>query len=113
MHSLPLFDTDHSHNDLNLSWISAVGFDIAKKFSGKGWIVLIDPKEIPNKNQCQFYGISPEQFLVVRSSETRSVSQIIQSFRQSNTVAAIYSWTGAANASAAELPVYSISATLH
>jgi len=113
MHSLPLFDSDYAQGNLNLSWISAVGFDIARNYSGKGWVVLIDPTEIPSRNQCQFYGINPKQFLVVRSSAKRSVNQIIESFRQSNTVAAIYSWTGSDSQNKAELPVYSVSATLH
>lgn len=114
MHTLPLFpEITNSADRLTPSWISAVGFDIARACSGSGWIVLIDPEIIPSKNQCEFYGINPKHLLVVRSSESKSVNQIISDFNRFNTAVAILSWSTTSISVQSHIPVFDIKKTLH
>jgi|GEM_PF-838699 hypothetical protein len=93
---------------LSPSWLSAVGFDIAHSYKGQGWIVLIDPEAVPSAHQCQFYGLNPQHFLVVRSSRTRSVDSIIAEFHRCKTAAAIVTWQSPNHQRLSHIPLYDL-----
>ncbi len=93
---------------LTPSWLSAVGFDIAYSCTHNGWIVLIDPEELPTQHQCQFYGLNPEHFLVVRSSSSRSVDSIIAEFNRAKTAVAILTWRSPKKQRLSHIPLYDL-----
>lgn len=93
---------------LTPSWLSAVGFDIAHSYKGQGWIVLIDPEALPSEHQCQFYGLNPQHFLVVRSSKTRTVDSIIAEFHRCETAAAIVTWQSPNHQRLSHVPLYDL-----
>ena len=101
-------DTLEMTQPLTPSWLSAVGFDIAHTCTDHGWIVLIDPEELPSQHQCQFYGLNPQHFLVVRSSVARSVDSIIAEFNRAKTAAAILTWRSPKQQRVSHIPLYDL-----
>ena len=92
-----------------LTWMSAVGFDLLNIMNRKGWLVLIDPVELPCSHQCRFYGINPEHILVVRSSASCSATDIINSFNRCRTAAAILCWNSLGRINGSATPVVDMS----
>ena len=70
--------------------------------------MLIDPEELPSAHQCQFYGLNPQHFLVIRSSAERPVDSIIAEFHRCETAAAIVTWRSPKRQRLSHIPLYDL-----